>query len=145
MDSSAEPTEPLGEVDETEGTEASDARREPLEQFAFLLRLGCWEVPPVEGHESGRAVSGRMWPWPELRESLAPEEADAEWNFDVWQWSGTGHRNITVTEDARLLVADRNEVTTTTRVDMAAALADGAALYASLTEASAAVPTLQHA
>ena len=140
MDSSAEPTEPLGEVDETEGTEASDARREPLEQFAFLLRLGCWEVPPVEGHESGRAVSGRTWPWPELRESLAPEEADAEWNFDVWQWSGTGHCNITVTEDARLLWRpERGDHQT--RVDMAAALADGAPVYTSLTQASALCPS----
>lgn len=140
MDSSVEPTEPLGEVDETEGTEASDARREPLEQFSFLLRLGCWEVPPVEGHESGRAASGRMWPWPELRESLAPEEAYAEWNFDVWQWSGTGHRNITVTEDARLLWRpDRGEHQT--RVDMAAALADGAPVYSSMAQASALCPS----
>ena len=139
-DSSVEPTEPLGEVDETEGAEASDARREPLEQFSFLLRLGCWEVPPVEGQESGRAVSGRMWPWPELRESLAPEEAAAEWNFDVWRWSGTGHSNITVTEDARLLWRpDRGDHLT--RVDMAAALADGAPVYTSLTQASALCPS----
>lgn len=139
MDSSVEPTEPLGEVEETEGTEASDARREPLEQFSFLLRLGCWEVPPVDGHESRRAVSGRMWPWPELRESLAPEEADAEWNFDVWQWSGTGHRNITVTEDARMLWPPQRG-DHPMRVDTAVALEDGAALYARLTEASAVCP-----
>jgi hypothetical protein len=140
MDSSMKPTEPLDYVDEAEGAEASDARREPLEQLSFLLRLGCWEVPPVEGHESGRAASGRMWPWPELRESLAPEEADAEWNFDVWQWNGTGHRNITVTEDARLLWRpDRGDHQT--RVDMAAALADGAPVYTSLTRASALCPS----
>ncbi|GAA4411464.1 hypothetical protein GCM10023168_32370 [Fodinibacter luteus] len=140
IDSSAEPTEPLGDVDEAQETESSDARREPLEQFAFLLRLGCWEVPPLEGHESGRAVSDRTWPWPELRESLAPEEADAEWNFDVWQWSGTGHCNITVTEDARLLWRpERGDHQT--RVDMSAALADGAPVYTSLTQASALCPS----
>ena len=120
-------------------TEASDSRREPLEQFSFLLRLGCWEVPPVEGHESGRAESGRMWPWPKLREFLAPDETDAEWNFDAWQWRGTGHCHITVTEDAQLLWRpDRGDHQT--RVDMAAALADGAPVYTSLIEASALCP-----
>lgn len=137
--SPAEPTATLDEFDETEGTEASDARRQPLEQFSFLLRLGCWEVPPVEGHEGGRAVSGLMWPWQELREELAPEEAQTEWNFDVWQWGGTGHRNITVAEDARLLwPPGRGDHQT--RTDMAASLAEGASLYATLTEASALCP-----
>ena len=139
VDPSVESAEPFGEFKESEETEASDARREPLHQFSFLLRLGCWEVPPVVGHATGRAVAGRMWPWQKLRESLAPEEADMEWNFDVWQWSGTGHRNITVTEDARMLWPPERGYHPA-RVDMAGALADGAALYASLAEASAVCP-----
>lgn len=119
--------------------EPDEAKLVPLEQFAFLLRLGCWEILPVEGHESGRAEADRMWPWPELRDDLDPDEVKQEWNFDGWQWGGTGHRNITVTEDVRLLWplehGDHE-----TRLAMAESLADGASLYASLTEASAVCP-----
>lgn len=114
-------------------------KQAPLEQFAFLLRLGCWEVPPVEGHESGRAEADRMWPWQDMRDQLAPDEADQEWNFEAWQWGGTGHRNITVSEDARLLwpLARGDHQT---RLAWTAALADGAKLYSTLTEASALCP-----
>lgn len=119
--------------------DADSARSAALEQFAFLLRLGCWEIPPVQGHQSGRALADRTWPWPELRDRLAPEEAAEEWNFDKWKWDGAGHRNITVTEDARLLwPLDHTEHEN--RLILATALADGASLYASLTEASAVCP-----
>ena len=133
-DESNEPD--TGDLPAGDLTAEEQQERVPLEQLAFLLRLGCWEVPPVEGHDTRQPRFGVAWPWPGIRRGLVPDEDKQEWNFDFWRWSGTGHRNVTVTEDARLrwpLVQDGREQ----RIVMAAAVADGAALYCSLAHASA--------
>lgn len=113
--------------------------RGALEQFGFLLRLGCWETLPVEGHQTGRPDPDKSWPWPEARAGLARGTDPQKWNFDSWNWGGDGHRKITVAEDARfrwpLKRADHNF-----RRMMSRAVADGSALYASLAEAAAFCP-----
>lgn len=133
----ADDEQPSAEIGEPGKPET--AKRVPLEQLAFLLRLGCWEVPPLIGHESGRPEADRVWPWPDIREALAPLESGQDWNFESWNWSGAGHRNITVTEDVRLLWPLERE-DHEGRLAMASALATGFALYASLTQASALCP-----
>ena len=122
----------LTDEDSAEGDDIS------IEQWAFLLRLGVWEVPPVEGRERRRPARGGGWPWPETRAALLDGDEEP-WNFQPWKWGGQHHRNLTVTEDFRLrwpLVRDDEE----TRARMAEAIMDGANLYASLATASALCP-----
>lgn len=113
--------------------------RGALEQFGFLLRLGCWEILPVEGHQTGRADPDKSWPWPEVRDELTRDTDPQEWNFESWNWGGDGHQKITVAEDARfrwpLERADHD-----VRQLMSRAVADGASLYAELAESSAFCP-----
>ncbi len=126
-------------ADSIDGKAEIKAGRAALEQLAFLLRLGCWEILPIEGHQTGRPTPDTTWPWPEVREALARGDDPQEWNFDVWQWNGIGHRKITVAEDARFkwpLERTNHD----SRHQMSKAVADGAELYASLAEASAFCP-----
>lgn len=132
--------QPAGRSEHSEVDPEPATRRAELQQFAFLLRLGCWEILPIEGHQTGRPVAGRSWPWPELRDELTSPGDAREWNFDAWQWSGTGHMNITVSEDARFqwpLKRSDHE----SRERVLTAMAAGADLYASLLHASALCPS----
>lgn len=126
-------------VSEGEDEQGERADRMALEQFAFLLRLGCWETLPLEGHQTGRADTDKTWPWPDVRDELARDDDPHDWNFEFWNWQGSGHQRITVSEDARfrwpLVRADHD-----LRLAMSLAVADGTGLYASLAEAAAFCP-----
>lgn len=128
-------TAPAGQLEDEDCKDGDDTS---IEQWAFLLRLGVWEVPPIEGQERRRPARGGGWPWPETRAVLLDGD-EQPWNFQPWKWGGLQHRNLTVTEDFRLrwpLVREDEE----SRARMAEAVMDGANLYASLATASALCP-----
>lgn len=111
------------------------AAEEPgLGQLAFLLSLGCWEVPPLEGHETATPIADLTWPWPTVRRELVDLSEDEPWNFDAWRWKGTGHLNVTVTQDTRFLWPLNQD-------GMADAISDGAGLYQLFMHASALCPS----
>lgn len=134
----ASPARDLVTATRASGEESAPRDDIALERWAFLLRLGVWEVPPVEGHERRTPARGGGWPWPDTRHALIEGEEEP-WNFQPWKWGGHHHKNLTVTEDFRLrwpLVHDDEE----TRALMAEAIMDGADLYSSLATASALCP-----
>ena len=126
-------------ADAMEGTAEPKAGRAALEQFAFLLRLGCREISRSKGTRQVAPLRTRRGPGRQIREALTRGDDPQEWNFDVWQWSGSGHRKITVAEDARFKWA-LESTNHDSRYQMSKAVADGAELYASLAEASAFCP-----
>lgn len=129
----ATPTEPAEPVSRSEDEDSTEGDDPSIEQWAFLLRLGVWEVPPIDGQERRRPARGGGWPWPEIRNALLDGDEQP------WKWRGLEHKNLTVTEDFRLrwpLARDDEE----SRTLMAEAVMDGASLYASLATASALCP-----
>lgn len=128
----------LSTVPATTDGDAVEGAQLAAEQLSFLLRLGCWEVFPVEGFEVRSGIAGQTWPWPETRRALL-EAAEEPWNFGRYMWGGSHHANVTVTEDFRFRWS-LTRATPEAQADVVAALADGAELYAQLGKASAMCP-----
>jgi hypothetical protein len=96
--------ESLASGDEVPG-EALDGRQRDAERHAFLLRLGVWEVPPIEAFES-RSATGRInFPWtgPVAEKQREVAERDGGWRFGLGGWSGGRHHKVHLAEDYRFL------------------------------------------
>ncbi|MDQ6880228.1 MAG: hypothetical protein M3082_21495 [Candidatus Dormibacteraeota bacterium] len=81
--------------------ELVEDHRRNIVRHAFLMRLGVWEVPPVEIFLDRRDRSDNRIPWPgPLRDQLiAWVAAHGGWVFDYPTYQ---HDNVTVGEDYRL-------------------------------------------
>ncbi|PWW25181.1 hypothetical protein JD79_04379 [Geodermatophilus normandii] len=113
-----------------------DGRTLQRERLAFLLRLGVWEVLPVEAHENRRETQNPERPWAGLRSRLRPGVDAGWWDFDAPRWAGRGHLNVRVSEDFRFRwVLDQPDVAG--RLAVAALLDTGAGLYGQLMTAAA--------
>lgn len=99
------------------------------ERLAFLLRLGVWEVPPVQAHDDREGDAER--PWADLGEQLRPGVDAGPWAFEGAP-SARGHLNVRVCEDFGFRwTLEQPDVAR--RRDVAALLSAGAGLYARLT------------
>ena len=86
-----------------EAGEAPEERHLDTERHAFLLRLGVWEVPPIEAYESQNR-NRRPFPWTE--QAKDPRSGMAEevggWKFGHG-WENRPHSNVYLAEDYRFL------------------------------------------
>ena len=75
------------------------------ERHAFLLRLGVWEVPPVEAFQNGTLRNRENASWPALTVDAqgGPAEPDEGWRFGRHGWKGDRHDNVHLAEDYRFL------------------------------------------
>ncbi len=106
------------------------------ERLAFLLRLGVWEVLPVEAHENRREGHEGPRPWAELREHLRLGSDGGWWNFEASKWGGRGHLNLRVSEDFRFRWP-LTQPDTPRRLAATTLLDAGAGLYGRLLTAAA--------
>ena len=124
---------PVGEfgLEGDEAEEPIDERQLRAEQHAFLLRLGVWEVPPLEAFES-RDTRNREadFPWAgtTVDQQMAQIEDGGGWTFGLEGWGGERHHNVYLAEDYRFAwpleeLAQRNPA------DLSAALQHGSRLY----------------
>lgn len=107
-----------------------DEERLNVERHAFLLRLGVWEVIPVEGFES-RAIRGRpQMPWSgtDLDRQMKAVEGRGGWRFS---WSGGSHQKVWVAEDFRFQW-DLTAAADQDAIRLAQSLALGVGLYRNL-------------
>jgi hypothetical protein len=88
-----------------EPAEAPGRRQRDAEKHAFLLRLGVWEVPPVEAYESRDPRNRSKFPWtgPVADRQQEVIEESGGWKFSLDGWSGRQHRNVYLAEDYRFL------------------------------------------
>lgn len=73
------------------------------ERHAFLLRLGVWEVLPVEAFESRERAGRTAFPWTGevARMQRAAVDALGGWTFGLNGWGGRRHHNVHLVEDFR--------------------------------------------
>lgn len=94
---------PLVPDESEEPEEMLDEARRNAERHAFLLRLGIWEVPPVEAFESRDRANRSAFPWsgpiPELQQSIVAEAGG--WTFGREGWGGKQHHAVYLAEDYR--------------------------------------------
>lgn len=118
------------------GAAARSVELDDRERLAFLLRLGVWEVLPVEAHENRREAHDPQRPWATLREQLRPGVDGDRWNFEASRWRGHGHLKLRVSEDFRFRWAlDQPDIAR--RLTVTGLLSAGAGLYAQLMTAAA--------
>lgn len=91
-------------LEEDSEEEALDPASWDRERHAFLLRLGVWEVLPVEAYENReRRAAPDRFPWA----GSTGEEQQARctraggWTFATEGWRGTQHHDVHVGEDFR--------------------------------------------
>lgn len=110
----AHPDEVLGLLDDgvfenagedEESGEEFDNRRKDAEKHAFLLRLGVWEVPPIEAYESRDPRDRSKFPWPGKIADKQREivEKNGGWRFGIGKWGGERHHNVYLAEDHRFV------------------------------------------
>ena len=92
-DSGEAPDESLGEA------------QQDRERHAFLLRLGVWEVPPIEAFQNGTLGNRDSDPWagPTADTQRQLIEEQGGWRFGLHGWSGNRHHQIYLAEDYRFL------------------------------------------
>ena len=92
-------------TDDGDPEEPLDERRKNSERHAFLLRLGVWEVLPIEAWQNAELGNRERFPWTgasnhkQLSESAGPEG----WTFGLNGWGGGHHENVYLEEDYRFL------------------------------------------
>lgn len=137
----AEP--PLSEPDEPGIAEGEDSESGRLddERHAFLLRLGVWEVIPIEGFEDRTLRDRLRFPWEGRLQELRLLEVNRAggWAFDAHRWSGLEHQNVYVSEDYRFqwpldLAARRNAISVARLLEL------GISLYSRLLSLSVFCP-----
>ncbi len=92
--------------DESEDPEEMlDDTRRNAERHAFLLRLGIWEVPPLEAFESRDRANRDAFPWdgPITDRQQAIVVESGGWTFGLEGWGGHHHHNVYLAEDYRFL------------------------------------------
>ena len=116
---------------QAEVEDVPEDRQRDSERHAFLLRLGVWEVPPVEAFESRDIRNRKRFPWTgETAERQQALVADAGgWRFAVDGWGGQEHHNVYLAEDYRFLW-DLSESARRDRRALVTSLRLGARLYA---------------
>lgn len=110
----APPAEVLGLLveDAFHGTSRADAdgddeafveAQRDRERHAFLLRLGVWEVPPIEAFQNATLGNRETFPW--KGDALVRQQKRIEngggWGFDLH--GGYVHNNVYLAEDYRFL------------------------------------------
>lgn len=117
--------------EEDEPEEALDEIKRSAERHAFLLRLGVWEVPPLEAFESRERTNRTNFPWhgPIADLQLAKISEAGGWRFGLDQWAGQQHHNVHLAEDYRFLWS-LAEAAHKNANALACALQCGAKLYA---------------
>ena len=75
------------------------------ERHAFLLRLGVWEVPPIEAFQNGTLGNRDSDPWagPTADTQRQLIEQQGGWRFGLHGWSGNRHHHVHLAEDYRFL------------------------------------------
>ena len=75
------------------------------ELHAFLLRLGVWEVPPIEAFESRDRRGRDAFPWSDDTARLQRDliGRSGGWNFGLDGWRGKEHQNVILAEDYRFV------------------------------------------
>jgi len=70
---------------------------------AFLLRLGVWEVPPIEAFSDLTTANREPFPWTNGAAELqqAAIKAAGGWTFGLNGWRGSRHHNVYLAEDYR--------------------------------------------
>lgn len=96
-----EPTSPDG----TEKTnEEQDEEQRGAQRHAFLLRLGVWEVPPIEAYVNWGRQNRGHFPWSgeitdKQREAV---ERNGGWKFG-YGWTDKSHQDVYIAEDFRFV------------------------------------------
>ncbi len=95
--------EPLD--DEPLDDEPLDERQRDAHRHAFLMRLGVWEVPPIEAYESRIRNREERFPWTgwAADEQLQMIEQAGGWRFGLNGWAGERHHDVYLAEDYRFL------------------------------------------
>jgi hypothetical protein len=90
-------------TEDEEPEEAMDDHQRNAERHAFLLRLGVWEVPPIEAFESRDPRNRANFPWtgPIADRQQAVIARAGGWTFGLDGWSGQRHSNVYLAEDYR--------------------------------------------
>ncbi len=94
---------PTDKVDVEEGDVGDVGFDQAAEQLAFLLRLGVWEVPPIESFDDRTRRDRVPFPWvgPFTDRRAADVEKDGSWRFGAELWKGRFHHNVHLAEDHR--------------------------------------------
>lgn len=126
----AERIEPRGEELPGELEDVIDEHQRNMERLAFLLRLGVWEVPPIEAYENRERTGRDNFPWVGPIADRQREIVDSQggWRFGLNGWSGTAHHNVYLGEDYRFRW-DLKFCATKHAPALAAALQIGTKLY----------------
>lgn len=114
-----------------EPAEAPGRRQREVEKHAFLMRLGVWEVPPVEAYESRDPRTRSKFPWagPVADRQQEVIEQSGGWQFSLDGWSGRRHHNVYLAEDYRF-VWPLEEMARRDASSLATLLRQGAGFYA---------------
>lgn len=92
-------------TDDGESDEVIEERQRDAEKHAFLLRLGVWEVPPIEAFqnrtERGEDKFPRAWRIADRQREVI--EGSVGWQFDLGGFRGDQHHNVHLAEDYRFL------------------------------------------
>ena len=134
------PENAMTDGDVTEESDQDDPAdllaQQARERHAFLLRLGVWEVIPVEGFDNATTRDRPNFPWTghlqELRLASVSENGG-------WKFQGRHHQHVYASTDFRMAwsleEAARKDADALTRL-----LATGSGLYSTLTELSVFCP-----
>lgn len=86
-----------------EDEQSSEAPPIDTERHAFLLRLGVWEVFPLQAFENRQRAGRDSFPWTGDIETARQEDISRTggWTFGLDGWGGKGHRSVYVAQDYR--------------------------------------------
>ena len=129
--------------EDNELEESLDELQINAERHAFLLRLGVWEVPPVEAFESrDKGNRDNNFPWKGEIANLQQKtvQNSGGWRFGLDGWSGKRHNNVYLGEDFRF-AWELAEMAEKNPQDLAKALHFGSGLYNQLMNASVFCPS----
>lgn len=134
ISAAAEPDEERdAEGNEIEVEEELDDIAWDHERHAFLLRLGVWEVLPVEAFEGRDRRDGRAklpWDGPTAERQIEISTHQGSWTFGLDGWKGGQHWNVYLAEDYQLQWP-LGSAAQQDAASVAGLLTAGASLYAS--------------
>ncbi len=94
---------PLLPEQATDADQLSETLPIDAERLGFLLRMGVWEVIPLEAFESRQRADRDPFPWTGDVEGARQEEVTRRggWTFGLEGWGGERHRAVHIAEDYR--------------------------------------------